>query len=95
LRRKAPPWREHGLVAEADAVEIDGPIQEAVLSHADELEAAAIVLGARGGTALRSLLVGDVAFEVMQRATRPVFVAPSPRLAERRRDELTRETEPA
>jgi nucleotide-binding universal stress UspA family protein len=86
--------REKGLVAEPEAVEIDVPIQEAVLSHADELEAAAIVLGARGGSTLRSLLVGDVAFEVVQRATRPVLVVPSPRLAERRRDELTRETEP-
>jgi nucleotide-binding universal stress UspA family protein len=79
-----------GLTAEAAAVGIDAPIQEAVLNHADELSASAIVLGARAGSSLRSLLVGDVAFEVMQRATRPVFVVPSSRLSERRRDALAR-----
>ncbi len=82
--------RDAGLIAEPASIEIDAPIQEAVLTHADELSASAIVLGARSSSALRSLLIGDVAFEVVQRATRPVFVVASPRLTERRRDELNR-----
>ena len=83
--------RAAGLDAEGRAVEIDGPIDEAILSHADELDAAAIVLGARSRSTLRSLLLGSIANEVVQRATRPVFLAPSPKLASRRRDQLARE----
>jgi len=40
---------------------------------------------------LRSLILGDVANEVVQRATRPVLVIPAGDLSERRRDELTRD----
>src|SRR6476469_4667449 len=39
--------RDAGLEVEARAVKIDVPIEEAILTHADELDAAAIVLGAR------------------------------------------------
>jgi nucleotide-binding universal stress UspA family protein len=79
------------LDAEGLAVEIDGPIDEAILAHADELDAAAIVLGSRSRSTLRSLLLGSIANEVVQRATRPVFLAPSEKLADRRRGELTRD----
>jgi nucleotide-binding universal stress UspA family protein len=81
-----------GLDAHAHTLRIDVPIDEAILTHADEIDARAIVLGARGRSSLRSLLLGDIAHEVVQRASRPVFVVPSPRLADRRRDELARET---
>jgi nucleotide-binding universal stress UspA family protein len=80
-----------GLDADGRAVEIDGPIEEAILSQADEIEAAAIVLGTRSRSSLRSLLIGSIANEIIQRATRPVFLAPSARLAERRRLELSQE----
>jgi nucleotide-binding universal stress UspA family protein len=83
--------RAAGLDAEGRAVEIDCAIDEAILSHADELDAAAIVLGSRSRSSLRSLLIGSIANEVVQHATRPVFLAPSPELAGRRRDELTRD----
>lgn len=83
--------RAAGLEAEAIAVKIDGPVDEAILGHADELDASAIVLGSRGRTSFRSLILGDVANEVVQRAARPVIVAPSGDLAHRRRDELTRD----
>jgi nucleotide-binding universal stress UspA family protein len=75
-----------GLVARGLAVRIEGPIDEAILSHADELDAVAIVLGSRSHSSLRSLILGDVANEVVQRASRPVVVTPSPQLARRRRD---------
>jgi nucleotide-binding universal stress UspA family protein len=83
--------RDAGLDAEAQAVKIDGPIDEAILSHANELDAAAIVLGSRSRCSLRSLLNGSIANEIVQRSPRPVYLAPSPALAERRRDELARE----
>ena len=84
--------RDAGLAVEAQAVKIEVPIEEAILAHANELDAAAIVLGARSRSGLRSLLIGNVAHEIVQRATRPVFLAPSTRLAGRRRDELIRES---
>jgi len=85
--------REAGLDADGRAVEIDGPIEEAILAHANELDAGAIVIGARSRSSLRSLLIGNVANEIVQRATRPVFMTPSPQLALRRREELAREAD--
>jgi len=83
--------RAAGLDAEAAAVKISTPIDEAILNHAEDIDAAAIVLGSRSRSSLRSLILGDVANEVVQRATRPVFVSPSSALARRRHEELTRE----
>jgi nucleotide-binding universal stress UspA family protein len=80
--------REAGRSARAEAIRIDGPIDEAILTHADALDASAIVLGSRSRTGVRSLILGDVANEVAQRATRPVVLAPSDDLSRRRRSEL-------
>jgi nucleotide-binding universal stress UspA family protein len=82
--------RDAGLDARAQTVQIDGPIEEAILAHADELEAAAIVIGSRSRSSLRSLLIGNVANEVVQRSSRPVFLTPSPQLARRRRADFSR-----
>jgi nucleotide-binding universal stress UspA family protein len=82
-----------GLTAAAQAVKIQGPIDEAILVHADEIDAATIILGSRSRTGVRSLILGDIANEVAQRATRPVFLAPSPPLVEGRRDALRRDVE--
>ncbi len=65
-----------GLDAEGRAVEIDGPIAEAILSYADELDATAVVLGSRSRSSIRSLLLGSIATQVVQRATRPVSSRP-------------------
>jgi nucleotide-binding universal stress UspA family protein len=62
---------------------------QAILRHADEIDAFAIVLGARGRSGLGSILVGDVAGDVVQLANRPVFVVPSTALADRRRVDRT------
>jgi nucleotide-binding universal stress UspA family protein len=83
--------REAGLDAEARAVEIDGRIDDAVLAHADQLDAAAIVLGSRSRSSVRSLLLGSTANEIAQLATRPVFLVPSTGLAAGRRTELDSE----
>jgi nucleotide-binding universal stress UspA family protein len=84
--------RTLGFDAEPHAVKIDGPIDEAILLHAEELDASVIVLGARKRSTLRSVLVGAVANEVLQRATRPVILVPSDTLAQRRREDLTVES---
>jgi nucleotide-binding universal stress UspA family protein len=84
--------RAAGFNAEAQAVKIDGPIDEAILLHAESLDASAIVLGARKRSTLRSLLLGAIANEVTQRATRPVVLAPSENLADRRREGLIRDS---
>jgi nucleotide-binding universal stress UspA family protein len=83
--------RSLGLTAEGEAVKIESPIDEAILGHAESIDAAAIVLGSRSRRTIRSLILGDVANEVVQRATRPVFVVPSSDLSRRRREELTRD----
>jgi len=74
-----------GLAARAEAVPTDSSVGEAILSHAEAIGAAAIVLGAQSRSRLRSLILGSAANETVQRAAFPVFVAPSSALADRRR----------
>ena len=80
--------RGRGLTAQACAIRIDAPLDEAILLHADEIDATVIVLGARSRSSVRSLILGDIANEVAQRATRAVLLVPSQPLVERRRDAL-------
>jgi nucleotide-binding universal stress UspA family protein len=77
-----------GFRAEAVAVEVSRPIDEAIIAYADEVDAPAIVLGARGRSSIGSMLLGDVASDVVQRSTRPVLLVPSPRPSGRRHEEL-------
>lgn len=70
--------RAAGLDAESTTVEATGPIWEAVLQFADERDAAAIVLGSRGFSGLKSLFLGSVSHGVAQHADRPVLVVPPP-----------------
>jgi nucleotide-binding universal stress UspA family protein len=81
-----------GLRAVGHAVEVSKPIDEAIIAYADEIDAPVIVLGARGRSGIGSMLLGDVAHDVVQRSTRPVLLVPSARLSGRRRDELASET---
>jgi nucleotide-binding universal stress UspA family protein len=53
----------------------------AILSAADEVGASAIVIGSRGLTGLKSLLLGSVSHAVIQHADRTVIVVPSPDVA--------------
>jgi nucleotide-binding universal stress UspA family protein len=59
-------------------------IAATILSEADEIDAAAIVLGTRGLTGLKSLLLGSVSHAVVQHAHVPVLVVPSAETAEGR-----------
>jgi nucleotide-binding universal stress UspA family protein len=79
-----------GLSAEArTAVQEDG-IATAILAAADELDANAIVLGTRGLTGIRSMLLGSVSHAVLQHANRAVIVVPSPTVAEARSEWIHR-----
>ncbi len=52
-----------------------------ILEQAADVDASAIVLGSRGLTGLKSLLLGSVSHAVIQHADRPVIVVPSRELA--------------
>lgn len=79
-----------GLVAEPRiAVRQDG-IVGAILAVADELGADAIVLGTRGLTGIRSMLLGSVSHAVLQHADRSVIVVPSPAIVDERREWIHR-----
>jgi nucleotide-binding universal stress UspA family protein len=66
--------RESGLEAEPLAVEADGPIWETIIETADRRQAAVIVMGSRGLTGLRSMLLGSVSSTVVHHAHRPTLV---------------------
>lgn len=63
----------------------------AILSEADAVNAAAIVMGSRGLTGMKSLLLGSVSHAVIQHADRAVIVVPSPGVADSRRRQLRRD----
>jgi nucleotide-binding universal stress UspA family protein len=55
-----------------------------ILAQAEDVGADAIVLGTRGLTGLKSLLLGSVSHAVVQHADRPVMVVPSGEVAAER-----------
>jgi nucleotide-binding universal stress UspA family protein len=77
-----------GLPAEARAIEVSRPIDETIIAYAEDIDATLIVIGSRGRSGIGSMLLGDVAHDVVQRSTRMVLVVPSPRLSGRRLEEL-------
>ncbi|MGZ4168761.1 MAG: universal stress protein [Solirubrobacteraceae bacterium] len=70
--------RAAGLQAEARAAERRGSIADTILEEAEAAGAELIVVGTRGLSGAKSFLLGSVSREVLQRAGRPVLVAPSP-----------------
>jgi nucleotide-binding universal stress UspA family protein len=66
--------REEGLGAEPVTIKAAAPIWRTILEIADREEAAAIVMGCRGLTGVRSLLVGSVSSAVIHHAVRPTLV---------------------
>lgn len=55
-----------------------------ILAEADRVGADAVVMGSRGLTGVKSLLLGSVSHEVIQHADRTVIVVPSPEVARSR-----------
>jgi nucleotide-binding universal stress UspA family protein len=69
--------RAAGLQAETRVAERQDSIARAILHEADAADADMIVVGSRGLSGVKSLLLGSVSRAVLQRASRPVLVAPS------------------
>ena len=63
-----------GLRAEPLAVEATGPVWKTIVDIADRNDAATIVMGSRGLTGVRSMLLGSVSSAVVHHADRPTLV---------------------
>ena len=87
-RLRAQEGAEHaeqaGLRAQTRVRPREVSIAAAILAEADELGAAAIVVGTRGLTGLKSLWLGSVSQAVIQHAHVPVLVVPTPETAAER-----------
>jgi nucleotide-binding universal stress UspA family protein len=70
--------RDAGLDAEPIAVKASGPVWHTIIETADRCEAAAIIMGSRGLTALRSMLLGSVSGGVVHHADRATLVIRRP-----------------
>ena len=80
-----------GLAAEPLTCAQMSTIARAILAEAEKLGASAIVMGSRGRTGVKSMLLGSVSHEVIQHADRTVVVVPSPHVAEIRAREVREE----
>jgi nucleotide-binding universal stress UspA family protein len=67
-----------GLEAESIAIEAAGPIWKTILTIADGYRVAMIVMGSRGLTGVRSMLLGSVSNAVVHHADRPTLVTRQP-----------------
>ena len=76
--------RRAGLDPEPRTRARAGTIAETILDEAAALNADAVMLGTRGLTGVKSLLLGSVSHAVLQDADRPVFIVPSPQVASQR-----------
>jgi nucleotide-binding universal stress UspA family protein len=66
--------REAGMEAEPVAIAATGPVWETIIEIADRYQAAMIVMGSRGLTGLRSMLLGSVSNAVVHHAHQPILV---------------------
>jgi nucleotide-binding universal stress UspA family protein len=70
--------KQAGLEAEPVAIEATGPVWETILEIADHEDAATVVMGSRGLTGVRSILLGSVSRAVVHHADRPTLVTHRP-----------------
>jgi nucleotide-binding universal stress UspA family protein len=64
-----------GIEAEPLAIKASGPVWKTIIEIADRHDAAAIVMGSRGLTGVRSMLLGSVSSAVVHNTDRPTLVA--------------------
>jgi nucleotide-binding universal stress UspA family protein len=81
-----------GLDVEPRVAEQASTPARAILGEAEKLAAEAIVMGSRGRTGLKSLLLGSVSHEVIQHADRTVVVVPSPAVVASRARKVQEDT---
>jgi nucleotide-binding universal stress UspA family protein len=79
-----------GFEATPLAVKADHGVASTIIEAADEHDAVLIVMGTRGNTGIRSLLLGSVSHDVAHHAQRPLLLVPSAPLAEARADAAQR-----
>jgi nucleotide-binding universal stress UspA family protein len=84
--------REEGLGAEPVTSKAAGPVWRTILEIADREDAAVIVMGCRGLTGVRSLLLGSVSSAVIHHAERPTLVVPHGSVEAVEATDLTLET---
>jgi nucleotide-binding universal stress UspA family protein len=70
--------RDAGLIAEPAAVEAAGPVWKTIVDIADREDAATIVMGSRGLTGLKAMLLGSVSSAVVHHADRPTLIVRRP-----------------
>jgi nucleotide-binding universal stress UspA family protein len=78
--------RKAGLDAEPLICAQKTSVADAILKQAAELDASAIVVGSRGLTGIKSILLGSVSHGLIQHADRAVVVVPSAAVAAARAD---------
>jgi nucleotide-binding universal stress UspA family protein len=66
--------RDGGLDARGEAVEAHGAVWPCIVRAADEHHAAAVVVGSRGRSAIKSAMLGSVSAGVVHHSSRPVLV---------------------
>lgn len=77
-----------GLKADGRSLVVESSIDAAILTEAAKIDAAVVVLGSRGYTGVKSMMLGSVSARVLHHADRPVLVVPSPAVTEARAKEL-------
>jgi nucleotide-binding universal stress UspA family protein len=70
--------QEAGLDAEPVAVRSTRSVWETIVGVADRHDAATIIMGSRGLTGLRSMVLGSVSSAVVRHADRPTLIIPHP-----------------
>ena len=70
--------QQAGLEAEPLAIKATGPVWKTIIETADRHDAAAIVMGSRGLTGVRSMLLGSVSGAVVHHADLPTLVIHRP-----------------
>jgi nucleotide-binding universal stress UspA family protein len=69
--------RAAGLQAEAHVVRREGSSADAILDEARAMDTELVVVGTRGFSPVKSMLLGSVSCAVLQHATTPVLLAPA------------------
>jgi nucleotide-binding universal stress UspA family protein len=77
-----------GLDARGGTASVLTTVADAVIHQARDVNARAIVIGTRGLTGLKSIVLGSVSSGVLHHSDRPVVVVPSPAVIEARQKHI-------